>query len=183
MILSPAGNRFPPGLKPMIVTIDQTSSGPVPNAFASDWAKPPEPVDHSHLVTAEKFLYQEMPQGDPWPRFKIRLWPKQDDETDEQYASYRAAIEQHTYLHGVYLGLLRMLCEEVGNPRRCREAACRRRRRCRARRDEDSFCISIAVFPACIPLDPDVIETYRMAVPDLLERYLAGCVAGPEALA
>ena len=122
--------------------------------------------DYSGCVTTSEYLYET---PDPrWPRFKLRLCP-QRHKTDAQYAAYRRDIEHHTLSHGNYLDLMHRLCTSLGNHRNCAVRGCRRRGRCCGRRDEDTYAISFAVFPPCIPIDVDIIATYRMGLLEILK--------------
>lgn len=117
------GNPFPPGLKPVWSTIDQTSNGPVINNLAEEWARnPPRKQNYEGLVTTDEYLYVDFPPGGRAPRFKLRLLPKPDSQTDEQYAWYRRGIDEHTRALSVFMHVLQALCTWVGNHRTCREA-------------------------------------------------------------
>ena len=88
----------------------------------------------------------------------------------EQYASYRRGIEQFTCDHAIYLGLCQLLCTHLGNHLKCREGACRRNGACAGIRDQDRFGIPLVLFPPCVPLDREIIETYRQEIIAELRR-------------
>ncbi len=91
---------------------------------------------------------------------------------DAQYAAYRRDIENHTLVHSVYLGMMQQICTALGNHKGCARRACRRRGRRCGRRDEDRYAISFAIFPPCVPIDIDIMETYRMAVLEFLTEVV-----------
>jgi hypothetical protein len=166
-LLSQAGNPFPPHLTPVFVNM--TPARGVPLERMKDTL-----ADHSGCVTTSEYLYET---PDPrWPRFKLRLRP-QRDETDPQYAAYRRDIEHNTMVHSIYLCLMHQLCTVIDNHKTCAVRGCRRLGRCFGRRDEDKYKISFAVFPPCIPIDIDIIETYRVAAQEALKWM---CETGSE---
>lgn len=165
-LLSQAGNPFPPHLTPVFVDMTPARGVPLERMWPRPFKEKDTLADHSGCVTMSEYLYATL---DPrWPRFKLRLQP-QRDETDAQYAAYRRDIEHHTMVHGIYLCLMHQLCTVIDNHKTCAVRACRRLGRCFGRRDEDKYKISFAVFPPCIPIDIDIIETYRVAINQALE--------------
>ncbi len=114
-------------------------------------------------------------QPDPkWPRLKLRLAPRGSRETDEQYAAYRRDIEQFTCTHAAFLGVCQMLCTLLGNHYTCAEGPCRRNGACSAIRDQDRFDIPLVLFPPCVPLDSEIIETSRREIIAVLRRIVVG---------
>ena len=114
------------------------------------------------------YLYVE---PDPkWPRLRLRLAPRGQRETDEQYASYRRDIEQFTCDHALDRGLCQLLCTHLGNHLKCQEGPCRRNGACAGVRDQDRFGIPLVLFPPCVPLDREIIETYRQEIIAELRR-------------
>ena len=173
-ILSQAGNPFPAKLEPVFVDLDPHGAPgrvwPVPFP-----AKMPK-MDFSEFVTTEEYIYEEFEEGDPWPRFKVRLQPRRPQDTDAFYEDYRRGIESHARDHGVMLGFCQDLCTWLGNFETCSLGACRRRRECCSRRDEDTTDISLAIFPPCVPMDVDMIESYRMEISREISRLEAAGV-------
>jgi hypothetical protein len=118
-----------------------------------------------------EYLYVE---PDPQlPRLKLELASQRQDQTDEQYASYRRHIEEFTSIHAIYLGLCQLLCTHLGNHHACSEGPCRRNSACSAIRDQDRFHIPLVLFPPCVPLDHEIIETYRQELIAELKRIVA----------
>ena len=162
---SRAGNPFPARLTPVIVPVDAFPGVPIEKC----WPRPliedelPRP-DYSGLVTSDEYIYEVFEPGDEWPRFKLRLIPRREYETDEQYKSYRRGIERFTRIYGVYHGLCQMLCTWLGNHETCNEGVCRRNGACCSRRDEDRFTLPILIYPPCVPIDLDIMETYRAEI-------------------
>ena len=155
---SQMGNPYPPGLEPAVlqygipgVPMERCSMRPlVEKEFVPDRGG------------GSDYLYVE---PDPrWPRLRLLLAPRGERETDEQYASYRRGIEQFTCNHARYLGLCRLLCTHLGNHLKCREGACRRNGACAGIRDQDRFGIPLVLFPPCVPLDLEIIETCRQEI-------------------
>lgn len=173
-LLSQAGNPFPPGLKPVFVPLTPPAPG---RTWDSVWPRPlpenPPPPDFSGCITTEDYLHDYIPPEEGWPRFKLRLAPRGPGETEAQYACYRRDVEAHYLTHGVCLGLMQMLASHLGNFHRCAEATCRRAGACVARRDEDRYALFFAIFPPCVPLDLDIIESYRTEVREELARWAA----------
>lgn len=161
-LLSQAGNPFPPGLKPVFVPIRAMPG----IALERMWPRPLDPnpprPDFSGLVTTETYLYEAFDPGTP--RFKLRLQPRRRGRSEAQYAAYRRSLERHFHARGVYLKAVQLLCGALGNFRSCGQGACRREKACCARRDEDAFSIELAMFPPCVPIDLDIIESYREEV-------------------
>jgi hypothetical protein len=131
---------------------------------------PPKP-DFSGMLTTDTYLYE--PLDADTPRFKLRLAPRRKGESEAQYAAYRRALERHFHAFGVYLKLMQLLCGALGNFRTCRQHQCRRKKACLARRDEDACTLDLAVFPPCVPIDLDIMESYRQEVRAELGRLCA----------
>jgi hypothetical protein len=173
-LLTQAGNPFPPHLTPVFVDMTPARGVPLERMWPRPLKEKDALVNYSGCVTMNEYLYETL---DPrWPRFKLRLQP-QGDETDAQYAAYRRDIEHHTMVHAIYLCLMHQICTVIGNHETCAVRACRRRGRCSGRRDEDKIAISFAIFPPCIPIDIDIIETYRVAAHEALKWI---CETGSE---
>ncbi|MHA6684960.1 hypothetical protein [Mesorhizobium sp. A556] len=170
-ILSTAGNPFPPGLKPVFVRLDPIPGIPPERMLPRPLDPNPPKSDFSHLVTTETYLYAQPDAGTP--RFKLRFQPRGRGVSEAQHAAYRRSLERHFRARGVYLKLMQLLCGALGNFQRCGQHQCRREKACRARRDEDAFNIDLAVFPPCVPLDLDIIASYREAVRAEVDRLCA----------
>lgn len=170
-ILSTAGNPFPPGLKPVFVPLDPIPGIPPERMLPRPLDPNPARPDFSHLVTTETYLYEQPDPGTP--RFKLRLEPRRKGQSEAQYAAYRRSLERHFHARGAYLKAVRLLCGALGNFRTCGQGQCRREKACRARRDEDAFSIELAMFPPCVPIDLDIIESYREAVRAEIGRLCA----------
>ena len=156
------GNPYPRGLKPMVLHDDPSGSTDLEQAIAE--AGPPGGI-------VADYLYVE---PDPrWPRLKLRLARRGKHETDEQYANYRRDIEQFTCSHSIYLGLCQVLCTLLGSHHTCAEGPCRRNGACAGIRDQDRFDIPLVLFPPCVPLDPEIIETYRQEIIAEIKRLVA----------
>lgn len=170
-VLSTAGNPFPPGLKPVFVPL-ACIPGVSPGRM---WPHPLDPSppkpDFSAMITTDTYLYE--PLDADTPRFKLRLEPRRKGESEAQYAAYRRALERQFRVHGVYLRLIWLLCGALGNFRSCRQRECRRKKACTGRRDGDACALEIAVFPPCVPIDLDIMESYRQAVRAELGRLYA----------
>ena len=82
-------------------------------------------------------------------------------------------FEQFTSTHAVYLGLCQELCTLLGNHLKCAEGPCRRNGACAGIRDQDRFGIPLVLFPPCVPLDREIIETYRAEIVAELKRIMA----------
>lgn len=163
--LSTAGNPFPAKLTPVFVELDPPRPG---QSWDTVWPRPLPAVlpvpDFSGMVTTDEYIYEKFEPGENWPRLKLRLIPRREHETDAQYEDYRRGIERHTRVHGVYLGMCQMLCTWLGNFETCAEGPCRRNGECCVRRDEDTTEISFAIYPPCVPIDLDIIESYRAEI-------------------
>jgi hypothetical protein len=168
-LLSQAGNPFPPQLTPVFVDMTPVNGVPLERMWPRPLKEEDGLQDHEGCVTTSEYLYETIEPY--WPRFKLRLCPR-TDETDAQYAAYRRDIEHHTLVHSVYLGTMQQICTALGNHKGCARRACRRRGRCCGRRDEDRYAISFAIFPPCVPIDIEIIETYRMAVVEFLTEVV-----------
>lgn len=169
------GNPYPKGLEPVVleygipgVPMEQCSTRPLNEADIV----PPGGV-------VADYLYVE-PYSN-CPRLKLRLAPKRPDETDEQYADYQRDIEQFTCNHSIYLGLCQMLCTHLGNHSACAEGPCRRNGACAGIRDQDRFDIPLVLFPPCVPLDLEIVETYRQEIIAEMKRIVARGEDGPVA--
>jgi hypothetical protein len=171
-LLSQAGNPFPPGLKPVFVSLDPIPGIPPERMMPGPLDPNPPKPDFSHLVTTETYLYE--PLDADTPRFKLRYQPRGKGESEAQHAAYRRSLERHFHARGAYLKAMQLLCSALGNFRTCGQGQCRREKACRARRDEDAFSIELAMFPPCVPIDLDIIESYREAVRAEIGRLCAG---------
>jgi hypothetical protein len=156
------GNPYPRGLEPAV--IDDINWEDLEQAVTK--ADTPAPGGDTY-----EYLYVE---PDPQlPRLKLKLASQRQDQTDEQYASYRRHIEEFTSTHAIYLGLCQLLCTHLGNHHACSEGPCRRNAACSAIRDQDRFHIPLVLFPPCVPLDHEIIETYRQELIAELKRIVA----------
>ncbi len=145
------GNPYPPYLEPVVLDYG------MPGKRCSMRLVEEEIIRPGGIVS--DYLYVE---PDPkLPRLQLRLAPRGKHQTDEQYASYRRTIEEYNCAHAIYLGLCHLLCTLLGNHAACAEGLCRRNGRCSAIRDQDRFGIPLVLFPPCVPLDREIIETYR----------------------
>jgi hypothetical protein len=165
------GNPYPKGLEPSIIKYEPPDK---PNWW-------PQPLVEEEIVPPDgvvaDYLYVEpYPQC---PRLKLRLAPRGKHETDEQYASYQRDIEQFTCNHSLYLGLCQMLCAHLGNHLTCAEGPCRRNGACAGIRDQDRYDIPLVLFPPCVPLDLEIIETYRQEIIAEPKRIVARGEGGP----
>ena len=121
---SQMGNPYPPGIEPVVIEYAEPGSNCLPRPL--DEAKIPGPG--KGLVVTGDYLYQR-PHED-WPRLKLRLAPQRPDETDAQYASYRAGIERDTAAHIFGLYVCQKLCTFLGHFLTCPQGECRRRGHC-----------------------------------------------------
>lgn len=165
------GNPYPPGLEPVYFDMTGFAGVPPERILPRPFDGPPPPPDFSGLLTTRKYLYETFEPG--VPRFKLRLAPRRASETDAQYEAYRREVEYHYRVRGQYLAVCRAFCTHLGNHLHCAERSCRRKGHCAGRRDEDRFDLDFAMFPPCIPLDLEIIETYRTAINAELERVAA----------
>ena len=164
---SQMGNPYPGGLEPVAIKygipgipMERCSTRPLVEAEV------PRPGG----IVAD-YLYVE---PDPrWPRLKLRLAPRGKRETDEQYEAYRRNIEEFTCSHAVYLGFCQELCTLLGSHHACAEGPCRRTGACAGIRDQDRFDIPLVLFPPCVPLDREIIETYRREIVAEIRRLVA----------
>ena len=172
-VISQAGNPFPAKLKPFHIDytppkgwkLEQMWPQPLPN-------RPPRVPDWSGLITTDEYLYTKFDEGETWPRFKVRVEHRGPEMTDAQYEAIRRDAEYCSRVYGVFLGMFQDVCSWVDNHETCPNGPCRRQRRCVGRRDEDMMCISIAVYPPCIPLDLELIWTYHEAVKENFHVWL-----------
>jgi hypothetical protein len=165
------GNPYPPGLEPVVLDMRRPPGRPWSSVWPRPFEDPMPPADFSGLVTTEHYLYERFEPGEP--RFKLRLCPRGPGETEAQYEAYRRGLEFHYRCHAIYLGLCQELCTVLGNHLHCAERRCRRESCCRGRRDEDYFAISLAIFPPCVALDIEIVETYRQEIIAELRRIAA----------
>ncbi len=166
-LLSLQGNPYPPGLTPQFVLELLRPGQNWKRMWPHPLGEPDRPYDHSGTVVADYVHKKPDPR---FPPFKLRLSPRRPGETDDQYDCHRRTMESHTLAHSAYLWFMQELCTHVGNHRRCAHGLCRRAGRCVTRRDEDYHWLPLAVFPPCIPMDPDIIETYRVEVREEMDR-------------
>lgn len=164
---SQMGNPYPPGLEPVVVEYGMPG---VPMERCSTRPLVEEEIKPPGGIVADYRYVEPDPQ---FPRLKLRLAPRREHETDDQYASYQEDIEQFTCNHAVYLGLCQELCTLLGNHRTCAEGPCRRNGACAGIRDQDRFDIPLVLFPPCVPLDLEIMETYRMEIIAELKRIVA----------
>jgi len=164
---SQMGNPYPDGLEPVVIKygipgipMERCSTRPLVEAEI------PRPGG----IVADYLYVEPDPQ---WPRLKLRLAPRGKHETDEHYTSYQRHTEQFTCAHAIYLGLCQMLCTHLGNPVTCTEGPCRRNGVCAGIRDQDRFDIPLVLFPPCVSLDREIIETYRQELIAEIKRVVA----------
>jgi len=166
--LSQAGNPYPDKLEPVVIEYGRVAGVPI----ARQWPRPldpnPPPPDRSGLVATQEYLYENLAPGDP--RFTLFLSPRRANDTDAQYESYRRAFERHMRAYGVRFRLCQSLCTWLGNAASCGLGPCRRLGRCAGRRDEHRFALDFAVYPPCVPLDLEIMESYRAEI----SRAVAG---------
>ena len=62
----------------------------------------------------------------------------------------------------------------MGNQLTCPEGICRRKGICFGMRDEERYSLAFLVFPPCVPLDLEIIETCRQEISTELKRVAAG---------
>ena len=161
------GNPYPSGLKPVVVEYGMPG---VPMERCSTRPLVEEEMPRPGGIVSD-YLYVE---PDPnLPRLKLRLAPCSKHKTDEQYEIYRRGIEEFTSTHAIFLGLCQLLCTHLGNHLTCAEGPCRRNGACAGVRDQDRFVIPIVLFPPCVPLDLEIIETYRAEIIAELKRIVA----------
>jgi hypothetical protein len=165
--LSQRSNPYPAGLKPVIVEYGPpgTNCGIQP----LDGAEKPRPC--RDLVVTDQYLYEQPLEG--MPRLRLGFARQGPRQTDEQYAAYRRDIEQFTCTHSIYLGLCQQLCTFLGNHRTCAEGPCRRTGVCSGIRDQDRYNIPLVLFPPCVPLDLEIIWTYRDEIVAEIKRVVA----------
>ncbi len=155
---SQCGNPYPRGLKPVIIEYAPPGSNCMPQPLS----EPEFPDEGSSGLVTDEYLYE---QPDPkWPRLKLQLAPRGKRQTDEQYAAYRRGIEEFTCTHSIFVGLCQELCTLLGNHRTCLEGVCRRNGVCCGLRDQDRYWLPMLIFPPCVPLDLEIIETYRQEI-------------------
>jgi hypothetical protein len=168
------GNPYPKGLEPAVIEYG-IPGVPLERCIMRPLVE--DEIPSPGGIVAD-YLYVE---PDPnWPRLKLRLAPRGRRQTDEQYEAYRRDIEQFTCTHSIYLGLCQELCTHLGNHHACAEGPCRRNGACAGIRDQDRFGIPFVLFPPCVPLDREIIETYREEIVAELKRVVA---RGEDALA
>ena len=161
------GNPYPPGLEPAVLAYGMPGV-PMERCSTRPLAEQ-ETVPPGGIVADYRYV-----QPDPkWPRLKLRLAPRGKRETAEQYEAYRRGIEEFTCTHSIYLGLCQELCTHLGNHLTCTEGPCRRTGCCAGIRDQDRFAIPLVLFPPCVPLDREIIETYRQEIIAELGRVVA----------
>lgn len=157
-ILSRAGNPFPPQLKP--VRMDK-----------ADWSPLTEDMFPKLNLPSRPYVYETFGPDEPQPPLRLPVFPRHPGQTDAQYEFDLRDDERFWRAHNFRHGLCQELCTLLGNHRTCKEGVCRRKKRCVARRDEDSFGIPEVIYPPCIPLDIEIMETYRMEVGAELRRW------------
>jgi hypothetical protein len=160
------GNPYPAGLKPCVIEYDMTGKNGGMQPLTEPEISRPSP----DVVVADYLYVQPDPK---WPRLRLSFARQGPRETDEQYAAYRRGIEQFTCNHSIYLGLCQELCTLLGNHRKCVEGPCRRTGVCSGIRDQDRYDIPLVLFPPCVPLDLEIIETYRQEIIAELRRIVA----------
>ena len=161
--LSQSGNPYPPGLEPVV--IDYAPPGSRDGQQRLDEASMPR-NEPGKLELADAYLYETcLPDVPP---LKLWLAPRQPKDTDATYEAYRRGVERHAMQHALFLRICQQICTGIGNPRTCREGACRRTGECRARRDEDATWQPYMIYPPCVPLDLEIMETYRGEIAALM---------------
>ena len=121
------------------------------------------------MVAFDTYLY-EVP-GPDLPHLTLWLERQRPDESDERYAHYRADLEHHFHVHAVVLKIVQRLATVSGSCASCREHVCRRRGACVGVRDTGRFDLPFAMYPPCVPLDLEIMETFRQAVGRLLDEW------------
>jgi hypothetical protein len=164
---SQMGNPYPPGLEPAIL---QYGMPGVPMECCSMRPLVEAEIAPPGGIVADYLYIEPDPQ---WPRLRLRLAPRGKRQTDAQYEAYRRGIEAFTCTHSIILGLCQELCTLVGNHLTCKEGPCRRSGCCSAIRDQDRFDIPLVLFPPCVPLDLEIIDTYRQEIIAEIKRTVA----------
>jgi hypothetical protein len=168
--LSRLGNPFPAGLKPAEVPESIMGGLDVEAAWSKETYDPGEPED---------YLHEQPAPG--WPRLDLYPAKRRPHQTDEQYAICRSGFERHTNTHAVWLGLCQLLCSKLGNHRTCREGVCRRNGACRGIRDQRRYSLPLLIYPPCVPLDREIMETLRMEIVAEVKRVMAEAPTQPVA--
>jgi hypothetical protein len=156
------GNPYPAGLRPVV--IDSTLAADTDVEAA--WPRPDYEAGEP-----QEYLY-EQPEAE-WPRLNLYLAERSPHETDEQYALYRRDFERFTCTHAIWLDLCQQLCTHLGNHRTCAQGACRRNGACAGIRDQTRYWLPLLVYPPCVPLDREIMETYREEIKAELNRWEA----------
>ena len=165
---SQLGNPYPAGIEPVIVKY--AAPGERDGHRPLDEARIPGPG--KGLVVTDDYLYQTLHEA--WPRLKLRLAPRRPNQTDAQYAAYRAGVEDHTAAHIFGLYVCQKLCTFLENFLTCPQGECRRRGFCCGIRDEERYWLPMLIYPPCVPLDLEITETYRMEIGATFRRLKAG---------
>ncbi|MEW9838615.1 hypothetical protein ABUE29_25940, partial [Mesorhizobium sp. ZMM04-4] len=155
------GNPFPAGLRPVLVDETLAADTDVEAAWSRNDYAPGAPQHYLHVRPAAE-----------WPRLDLHLARRRPHETDEQYAIYRRCFERFTCAHAVWLGLCQRICTGLGNHRACREGACRRNGVCAGVRDQTRYWLPLLVYPPCVPLDREIMETYREEIKAEVRRLV-----------
>ena len=147
---SKLGNPFPVGLKPADVPDDIMGGFDVEATWARQSYNPGAP---------QPYLYE--PPDPSWPRLNLYPAGRGPRETEEQYAIFRRGFERGINGHAIFLGLCQRLCTFLGNHRACPVGTCRRKGACAGIRDQTRYWLPLLIYPPCIPLDREIIETFR----------------------
>jgi hypothetical protein len=167
-LLSQAGNPYPPGLEPVVIDFTPLPGVPIEHMWPRPLDPDPPPPDRAGMVAFDTYLY-EVP-GPDLPHLTLWLERQRPDESDERYAHYRADLEHHHLVHAVVLKIVQRLATVSGSCASCREHACRRQGACVGVRDTGRFDLPFAMYPPCVPLDLEIMETFRRAVRRLLDE-------------
>ena len=168
-LLSQAGNPYPPGLEPVVIDFTPPPGVPIERMWPRPLDPDPPPPDRAGMVAFDTYLY-EVP-GPDLPHLTLWLERQRSDESDERYAHYRADLEHHFHVHAVVLKIVQRLATVSGSCASCREHVCRRRGACVGVRDTGRFDLPFAMYPPCVPLDLEIMETFRQAVGRLLDEW------------
>ncbi|MGN6307105.1 MAG: hypothetical protein ACTHNH_19975 [Mesorhizobium sp.] len=168
-LLSQAGNPYPPGLEPVVIDFTPLPGVPLERMWPRPLDPDPPPPDRAGMVAFDTYLY-EVP-GPNLPHLTLWLERQRPEESDERYAHYRADLEHHHLVHAVMLKIVQRFATVCGLAATCREHACRRQGACVGVRDAGRFDLPFAMYPPCVPLDLEIMETFRQAVRRLLDEW------------
>jgi len=156
------GNPFPVGLQPVVIDEKLQADTDVEASWSQKDYDPGLP---------QPYLYAKPPPC--WPQLNLYPAERSAHETEEQYAIYRSYFERFTNTHAVLLGLCQEFCSLLGNHRTCAEGVCRRNGACSGIRDQGRYWLPLLVYPPCVPLDREIMETYREEVLTVFNEWEA----------